>query len=321
MKIKEGIIVLLVSLAGLQMCGAVQIDGVAAYANAHIITFSDVLSASRELQQMAARRRSGEDINRLYREVLDELINRKLILDTYEDQREIKIPDGMVDERVAVMIREMFKGDRTEFLMTLAEEGQSESAWREQIREQMVVSAMRTLRVENQIRISPLAVFERYEHDPLLFAEPARVRFSMIVIAKGTDESTQAAQREKLATVLSELSEEGDFGVVARRYSEDVMAAEGGLRDWMEVDLLREELRDLVMTTALDTVSEVIVIGPHYSLVKVHGRREVQRVPFEDAYARIERTLRQEMFERIYDEWIVRLRRDSFVRIVNENPF
>ncbi|HAS84018.1 MAG TPA: hypothetical protein DCS43_15395, partial [Verrucomicrobia bacterium] len=124
---------------------SIQIDGVAAYANGHTITFSDVIGASRELLQKVRERQDGEDVNSLYLKTLDDLINRKLIVDAYEDQKEIKIPDEMVTERVETVVREMFKDDRIAFLRALSQDGQSEAEWRTQIREQMVVGAMRNL--------------------------------------------------------------------------------------------------------------------------------------------------------------------------------
>jgi len=299
----------------------VKVDGVAAYANAHVITYSDVLGASRELQQMVSLRRTGDEANTLYRRILDDLINRKLMLDAYEDQKEIKIPDAMFDERAESVIREMFKGDRTAFLKALGEDGLTETIWRAQIREQMVVSAMRNLRVDSRVQVSPLAVRERYEKDPSLFTEPAKVKFSMMVIAKGDSDATKATQKEKLDAALAALAEGTDFADVAKRYSEDAMAEKGGERDWIEPDMLRQELHDLVEKSAPGEVSEVLEIGPHYSLVKVQDRRAASRVSFEDAYARIERELRQEMSQRITEEWTTRLRRDSFVQVLNESPF
>ena len=300
---------------------SVQVDGVAAYVNAHVITYSDVVSASRELQQMVSQRGGGEDANPLYRRILDELINRKLILDAYENQREIKIPDNLIDERVQGVIRDMFKDDRTAFLKALGEDGQSEQAWREQIREQMVVSAMRSLRVDSQVRLSPLVVRERYERDPSSFTEPAKVKFGMIVIAKGDSEETQVVQRGKLAEVRAALAAGTDFADVARRYSEDAMAKDGGSRDWIELDMLRKELQDLVKASAPGVVSDVVEIGPQYALIKVQELQAAASVTFEDAYSRIERELRQEMSQRIFEEWTARLRRDSFVKVLDENPF
>jgi parvulin-like peptidyl-prolyl isomerase len=299
---------------------AVRVDGVAAYVNAHVITFSDVLGASRALQQRIAQRQGGEDVNALYQKALEDLINRKLILDAYSDQKQIRIPDEMIEERVQNVIREMFQNDRMAFLGALAAEGQTETAWREQIREQIVVGAMRNFRVDSQVRVSPLIVRERYDQTLSQQETPPAVTFRMIVIGIGQDETARAAQKEKLAAVLAALGEGMEFDEVARRYSEDALAAGGGLRDGVEPDMLRAELRDLIMQADIGVVKGPVEIGPHYALVKVVERREAARRSFEDAYATIEREVRMELEQRLYDEWIAQLRRDSFVRVLNEKP-
>jgi len=300
---------------------AVRVDGVAAYVNAHVITYSDVLGASRALQQRVAQRQGGEDVNVLYRQTLEELINRKLMLDAYADQKLIRIPDEMIEERVQSVIREMFQNDRMAFIGALAAEGQSEAAWREQIREQIVVGAMRNLRVDSQVRVSPLNVRERYDRTTGQQEIPSAVTFGMIVIGIGQDQTARAAQREKLAAAQSALADGVDFAEVARRYSEDSLAAGGGVRDWVEPDMLRTELRDLVMQGEIGVVKGPVEIGPHYALVKVQGRREAGRRSFDDAYADIERELRKEMEQRLYADWVAQLRRDAFVRVLDEKPF
>ena len=294
---------------------AVQVDGVAAYANAHTITFSDVLGSSRELQQMLTQRRSGAEVNELYRRILDETINRKLILDAYEDQKLIRIPDGAIEERVENVIREMFDDDRIAFMQALATEGQSEQVWRAQIREQMIVQAMRNLQVDSQVSVSPVSVRERFESSAGRFSRPARVRFSMIVIEKGE------GKREKLDEALEALAGGMGFAEAARRYSEDVRAADGGSRDWIAADMLREELRAVLMTLQPGAVGDVLEIGPNYSLVRVDEIEAAAQGSFDEAYADVERELRMEKSQRRYAEWVARLRRDAFVRVLNENPF
>ncbi len=299
----------------------VRVDGVAAYVNAHVITYSDVLGASRTLQQMVAQRQGGEEANALFQKTLGELINRKMMLDAYVDQKLIKIPDEMVEERVQNVIREMFQNDRIAFLGALAEEGHSETAWREQIREQIVVGAMRNLRVDSQVRISPLAVRERYDQTVGQQQIPPAVMFGMIVIGIGQDEAARAVQKTKLADAQAALAAGQDFAEVAKRYSEDSLAASGGMRDWVDPDMLRAELRDLVMQAEIGVVKGPVEIGPHYALVKVGGHRAAASRTFDDAYADIERELRMELEKRLYDEWIAQLRRDAFVRVLDEKPF
>lgn len=148
-----------------------------------------------------------------------------------------------------------------------------------------------------------------------------KVKFSMIVIAKGASEEEKATQKEKLNAVRDALAAGTDFADVARRYSEDAMAENGGERDWIDPEMLREDLRDLVEKSVPDAISEVLDIGTNYSIITVEGKRESVRTSFDDAYAQIEHEMRQEMSQQISEEWTAKLRRDSFVRVLNESPF
>lgn len=301
---------------------SVLIDGVVATVNNHVITHSDVLGSSRELQQLLASRRADRDaLNKAYSQTLDDLINRKLIIDEYEDQRKIQIPPSMIDDRAESVVRDMFRDDRAAFLAALREDGQSERAWRNQIREQMIVSAMRNLRVDSQVSISPVAVASAFEKDPDAFATPPRVTFSMIVLARGETDEARAQQFEKLETVLDALKAGDTFADVARRYSEEAMATEGGFRDWIDVGQLRPELQDVLTGLDHGGVSEPTDLGGSRLIVKLHDRQTEDRVPFVDAYPVIERTLRQKKSQQLFEEWVERLRRDAFVNIIERHPF
>jgi len=143
----------------------------------------------------------------------------------------------------------------------------------------------------------------------------------MIVIAKGDTQEAQARKSEKLALAKDALEQGEAFADVARRYSEDPLAVDGGLRDWIEPDNLRQELRAPLMDSALGTISDVIEMGSHYSIVIVHDRQLAEQKAFEDVYAQIEQMLRHDKSQQLYAEWIARLRQDSFVKVLNKNPF
>jgi parvulin-like peptidyl-prolyl isomerase len=300
---------------------AVRVDGVAAYVNSHVITYSDVLGASQALQRMVSQKQSGEAVNAQFKRALEAIIERKLILDAYADQELIQIPDQMVEERVQTIIRDVFKNDRWAFLGALAADGQNEAAWREQIREQIVVSAMRNFNVGSHVRVSPVDVRKRYDETLDQQAAPPAVKFSMIVVAIGNSDSERESQARKLESVQQALADGDDFADVARTFSEGSLAENGGARDWVDPEMLRRELRELVLNADLGVVKGPIEIGPHYALVKVDGRRDAKTRAFADAYSDIEKALSADQEERLYQEWITRLRRDAFVRILNENPF
>jgi len=295
-----------------------RIDGVSAYANEHVITVSDVLKSSRALQELLASKRDGEELNKVYRDAIDEVISRKLIVDEYESQKEIRIPEGVVEERVDSIVREMFNGERSELLKALAKDGLSEEIWRAQIQEQTIVSAMRNLRVDSKLSISPLTVREAYDRDRAKYATPPKVKLRMIVIAKGDTPEETTAQRAKLERVKAALAKGDAFATVAVAHSEDSRAAEGGDRGWLERDMLREDLAKVAFACAVGAVSETVDIGKQVCILTVEDKVDAVLIPFEDVQGRIERELQIGQSRQLFDAWIARLRKHAYVKIVDK---
>jgi len=311
----------LVASAGLAASPS-RIDGVAAYVNAHVVTVSDVLKSSRSLQaQLSKGGADNATLNKGYLEALDDVVARKLIVDDYGEQKEIKIPDSIIEERVEGVIRDMFYGVRSDLLAALARDGMSEDAWRNQLREQMVVSSMRNLRVDSKVDVSPLAVRKHYDENRDSYARQPKVNLSMIVIAKGGDAAQQAVQQAKVDEVLDSLKGGGDFAELAKKFSEDSRAADGGKRGWMERDMLREDLAKVAFTVGVGQVSEAVDIGRQFCILKVDDRVDAVVIPFSEAQPAIERELRRVETRERFKAWVARLREDAYVKIVDESPF
>lgn len=307
----------LVLMLGQPLCAAVQIDGVAAFVNAHVITVSDVLGASSTLQQQLRDGRGGRAANEMFSEVLGELIDRKLIADSYQQQREIQIPPMVVDERVQEIIQEMFRDDRNAFLRALGEEGRSERSWREEIREQVVVRAMRNLRVDRHIRISPTEVRAWYDANPEQFVRQDEVTYRMLVVeAPAQDATTNAVEQ---VTALLEAG--GDFTEITQQYSIDRFAERGGLREPVDPQQLRTEVREALETLEIGAFTGPIALGENMIWLQLENRVHAEKVPFEEASEMIRAALFRERAEAKYSRWLSRLRSDAFITVTVDQPF
>lgn len=307
----------LILLVGSAVQASVQIDGVAAFVNDHVITVSDVLGASRTLQQQLRGGRGGREANELFHEVLGELIDRKLIADSYEQQREVQIPPIVVDERVQEIVQEMFRDDRNAFLRALGEEGRSERSWREEIREQVVVRAMRNLRVDRHVHISPTEVRAWYDAHPEQFVRDAEVTYRMLVVdAAAPDASTNAVAQVKAA-----LATDTDFGDVTRQFSNDRFADRGGLRGPVDPGQLREEVRQALEGLAVGEVAGPIALGDNMIWLQLEMYVAAEQVPFEEAYDQIQLAIFRERAEAKYSRWLTRLRSDAFITVTVDEPF
>ena len=296
---------------------SIQIDGVAAYVNNHVITISDVLGASESLQRQLQMGRAGPAANQMYTEILQELIEQKLIADAYKHQKEIQIPSVVVDERVQEVIQSHFQDDRTAFLRALGEEGRSERSWRRDIREQIVVRAMRNLRVDRHVTVSPTEVRAWYEANVDEFFQEGEVTYRMLVV----DTPSEDDEDDAVQQVKEELDAGESFADVIQRYSIDRFADRGGLRGPVDPQQVRSEILDRLVELEEEEISEPIVMGGNTIWVQLKGYTAPQEKSLAEAFDEIQMRLFRKRAEEIYDRWIARLRSDAFITVAVEQPF
>jgi peptidyl-prolyl cis-trans isomerase SurA len=224
-----------------------------------------------------------------------------------------------VEERINTIVQNMFDGNRSHLFDALAQDGLSERAWRDQIREQLIVGAMRNLRVDSKVAVSPLAVREAYDHCPDDYATQPKAKVRMIIISKGASEEEEATQQAKVDAVLEGIKAGGDFAELAIANSEDGHAVDGGDRGWLERDMLRDDLAEVAFSIGIGEVSDAVDIGKQLCIVKVEDRVDAERISFEEVQPVIERKLRIEQSRDLYDSWIARLRKNGYVKIVSKS--
>ena len=298
--------------------GAVVIDGVAAHVNSHTITIGEVT------QLMALRLRMPPGISRkeseklllaAYAAALDDMINRRLIMDQFSES-EMTIPPHIVDQRVESIIDERFGGDRSALMTVLAKEERTFAEWRETIEEQIVVSSMRHSNVEQHVSVSPDAVKRYYLEHPEAFSQPAGVRIRLIVLKQPDDEVGKIENRNQGEAIRARIVAGEDFGLLARQFSQGTAADLGGDRGWIvPEDELRRELAEAVSGMAEGDVSPLIVTPEEIYLIKKEGERSLSTKPFTDVSREVDSKLRQKQSATLYEEWMYRLRADAYVRV------
>ncbi len=90
------------------------IDGIAAVVNGDVITFSQVQEVAASEEQTLRQQYQGQELIDKIKEtrlaVLNDLVNRQLILQEFK-KKEYKIPDYVVEQQVAGIIKDEFGGD------------------------------------------------------------------------------------------------------------------------------------------------------------------------------------------------------------------
>lgn len=205
-----------------------------------------------------------------------------------------------------------------EFMAYLNAAGESLSDYREQQRKRIMAQRMsgsKRYQLTKEVVISESDVTAYYtEHqDQFLTPEEIRVRQIMLPARRNT------AERTKAIATLKQLREQilagADFITLAKEYSQDPAAADGGLYGWQRKGQLIPIIETAVFALEKGEVSEIVESQFGVHLLRVDDRREASTISLQDARGVIEPTLREEIADKQYDKWIDDLRRHSNVRV------
>jgi peptidyl-prolyl cis-trans isomerase SurA len=291
-------------------------DGISAIVNDKIITVQEVNDLTMPAVEVLREEYQDQPdlleqkLNDTFKDGLETLIEDQLILHEFETKYN-GLPDHVVDEIVEERIKERFDGDRTICIKTLQGEGKTFEEFREEIRQQYIISALREKNISDEkIIISPYKVENYYLLHQDDFKVGDQVKLRMIVLTK-TD-SDDPSTRKMAGEILNELKKGASFAQLESVYSQDKQQ-QGS--DWIETSVLREELADTVATLKPGQNSSVIETPDNCYILHLDDRRPAHVKPLADVHLTIEATLRTQAQKDAQQRWIDSLKKKAFIQL------
>jgi len=291
------------------------LDGTAAFVNGDAITSSDVMINAiflvRNPQWVAGRPRDVA-LKAAYQEALEQIVDQKLILQSYQ-QGAGRLPPWVIEKRISEIVDSRFDGDRTKLLQELSQQRITLDNWRKRIEEQTVVMAMRQSQIEGNIHIGPTQIQKYYDENPDEFIVEAATEVSLFYVAFKEGEE-QKPLETLVDAAVDRLRNGEEFGVVAREL--DPAVKNDGHRGWIvPEDSFREDLAKRIASMPVgDVQSQKTEAG--IFVVRKMGERSAGKRTLAEARSDIENTLFVAESQRLYKEWIARLRRNAKVEIL-----
>ena len=275
---------------------AVEVDGIAARVGSSVILKSAVLGEMR-------RAGVGEE---KYAEVRGEMIERELILKAAA-RAKLQMQDWVVENRVREIVTRMFGGDANRFKAALAKDRVTFPEWRQRIKDDMVVAAMRWQTVDKTVSANPADMRREYESHPERYMTGNRVTVSAILIGPG-DADKKSEIEEALKTE--------PFAEVAKKYSSDARAKDGG--QWKDIkpeDEFRPEVCAEIAKMKKGETSKWIELDGWNFLVRKDDEKAGSKMTFEEAYDDVAFNVRRELADKRYREWIDRLKAETYIKV------
>lgn len=236
--------------------------------------------------------------------------------------QEAEYLEKFTDQRIREIVQKEHAGRQVRWEQAMAEQGLTPEKAREKIRRELVVirhlQQVITPRIQEPTRRELLNFYEKVRPE---LSSPERRQMLLIEIPK---DGNAAAARQTAKTAQTELQSGTPFEEVARRWSKGVHAEDGG--DWgmINPDSITgrwAQAAEALVNLPAGGTSGIIETESGYFIVRV-GMIEPRQEP---GFAEVQRDLteryRDQQFNMLVDELVLRLQERAVIRPENLNLF
>ena len=131
----------------------------------------------------------------LQHDIVQDLIDRVLIIKEFRKDEKKKIPPNFVDDEIAQTQNIQFEGDRSKFLAYLRSKGKTQREYRREVEEDIIYGYMRQQMRKSTSLISPVKIETYYNENKDKFYQDDAVEMRLIQINRNalTDDELRAA--------------------------------------------------------------------------------------------------------------------------------
>ncbi len=289
-------------------------NGISAVVHDAVITYDEVDVATSQTAEALSRQYRNQPelfekkMNEARSDNLKKLLDRQLILHEFKTLN-YNLPETIVDEVVRERIRARYR-DRTTFTKSLQEEGLTYERFRQQVRDQFILEALRQKNISSEIIISPHKVETYYEAHKDEFKVEDEVKLRMIVLTNSPDPAQPNASK-MAEEIVQKLKEGATFEEMAKIHSARQRNSGG---ETFRTSSLRKELADAVAKLKTGERSDVIETPEACYLVLVEEARPAHFRSLREVREQIEKDLLINERARLEKQWVDRLKKKTFVR-------
>ncbi len=254
------------------------IDRIVAVVNDGVILDSELDAFVRTIQAQLRERSTPlppEEV--LRKQALERLVIQRLQMQLAE-RTGIRVDDETVNRAVR-SIAQRNNLTLEQFRRALEQDGFSFARFREDIRDEIIISRLQQRNVDNRIEVSEQEVDNLLARREVLGSEDNQYRLSHILIAVPEAPSPEQvrAARQKAHRVLGELRAGADFARTAVSVSDGQQALEGGSLGWFQAGRLPTAFVDAVVNMRPGEISDVIRSPSGFHIIKLEDLKGRER--------------------------------------------
>jgi peptidyl-prolyl cis-trans isomerase C len=280
------------------------------------VTKAEFEKAVRAIEARAGQPVPIQQRDQIYRRILDQVIDMRLI-QAEAKARNITVPDTEVDTRIG-QIKQQFKTEE-EFTQKLASQQLTLDQLKQELQKDMVISKCLEAEITPKVNVQQAELDAFYAEHPEQFKQPEAIRASHILISvdsKATDVQKQEAKA--LADGLLKRARGGeDFGALAKQYSKDSSAQNGGDLNFFP----RGQMVPAFETAAFalkapGDISDVVETPFGYHIIKLTEKKPESTVPLAQVSTQLTDYLKKRKQQEMTGQFVQSLRTKYKVEVL-----
>jgi peptidyl-prolyl cis-trans isomerase SurA len=252
------------------------IDSIAVVVNDDVITRNEIAARVRAIvTRMKASGAPMPDAADLQRQVVEAMIVERA-QNQLAKEMGVRVSDQELDRAIG-RIAEGQKMSLQEMRNQMEKEGMTYPAFREEIRNEIMLQRLREHEVDNKIQISDAEVDTYLAAEQAAAAEQFEVNVSQILVSIPQNASPEqiAARKARADEVARQLRTGADFAKIAATYSDAPDALKGGEVGWRDANRLPPVFAEALGKLTPGQVTPVIRSNTGFHLLKLVGKRSV----------------------------------------------
>jgi peptidyl-prolyl cis-trans isomerase SurA len=296
----------------------VSLDKIVVVLNNSVITQSELDDAMNKANnQIAATHAAAPAPDILRKQVLDQLINRKLQLDLAE-QLNIQVSETDVDKAVNIIAsRNHITSD--ELYTSVANQGVNRSDYRKELHDEITIQKIQQEAVASKLIISPQEVDDFMRSAAWLSHNTKEYHLEDILITLPENPSTEdlVSAKKRADALLTKLHQGVNFREAAMSESGDSKALQGGDLGWRKLPEIPSAFASPLLQAKNDDIVGPIQTANGFHIIHVAGIRKSTdaKVTAATQHQQVQQLLFQRKFEEALQSWTTKIRSEAFINM------
>jgi peptidyl-prolyl cis-trans isomerase SurA len=290
-------------------------DRVLAVVNNDAITLSELQEAIAVYRYENRERGGGDASDELVQQFLTRMIDNRLQIQEAEREK-IIIDDAEVDEELTERIKKMNIKGRTEFEALVTSQGLSMDAVKKRIRDDLRRNRIVGRKVRLRVSVTEAEVTQYLE------ANRAKLETGLsyharhiLVVPEGTNDVGWESARIKAEMLRAQVLDTGDFIGVAKQYSQDASAKDGGDLGTLRRGELAQDIETEILRLEPGQLSAPYRSSLGYHVFKLESKESLEGAGLFRVKQQIREILFRQKYEARLEAWLKEIKQRAIIEV------